>query len=141
MKFKPPDEFDNEHPDQTHDDISPSKPHHWTRRNNTIEVYPRPDGDWAGAAGDLTGVFRFIYTAFAEDFTTNDTDGSDISRADEGLITFATAKAWEAIGNETAYMVWWNKFTNTGSEKPGWIERYKGVNDQMLAWDGNIFFG
>jgi hypothetical protein len=141
MEFLPPDEFDSQYPDPTHADYSPAKPYHWTRRGNTVEVAPRPSEDWkAAAAGDLTGVFRFVYTAFAEDFTTNDADESDITRADEGLIAFATAKAWEAIGNEGAHRLWWNKFTNNSSDYPGWLQRYKGVNDQMLAWDGNVCF-
>ena len=126
------DDFDSEYPDPTSSDFSPDKPSVWTRRADAVEVYPRPGSDYAGAAGDLTGVLRFTYTAYAEDFTTDDTDSSDISRADEGLIAYAASKAWGAIGQEALSLIWKQKYN-------AWLIGYKDKNDALHAWDGNIY--
>lgn len=132
MSYMPQDEFDEEYPDPTHSDYSPQKPVNWTRKGNSVFVAPRPSSDYiAAAAGDTTGVFKFWYTAYAEDFTTDDADESDITRADKGLILYGVAEAWGAIGEEGRRLVWKRKFDE-------WLEDYQAKNAMMQAWDANI---
>lgn len=143
LDYMPEDEFDAEYTDPTHSDYSPGQPANWTRKGTNIVIVPRASTDYAGTAGDTSGIFKFVYTAYAEDFTTNDFDGSDISNADEGLIYYGTWKAWAAIGNATKEKSWQKKWSNPsprGNEDYGWLEKFKTLNDGMLAWDGSILF-
>ncbi|GAG48797.1 unnamed protein product, partial [marine sediment metagenome] len=91
-------------------------------------------------------VLRIDYTAYAPDLSgaSDESELSIMEDADEGLLYYATAKAWEKIGGsgEQLFALWMNKFTNPPDQsgKKGWLERYKEKSDTMLAWDGNILF-
>jgi len=136
------DEFDERFPRP--DIIDENKPRAWTRRGNSIEVMPIPSKTYSDDLGNK--VLRLDYTAYAPDLS----GASDVSElsvmedADEGLLYYATAKAWEKIGGtgEQLFALWMNKFTNPTDQsgKKGWLERYKEKSDTMLAWDGNILF-
>ena len=132
MNYMPEDEFDEFYPDITSADFSPQKPINWTVKGTNIVVGPRPDSDYAvNAAGDLTGVFKFTYTAYAEDFNTTDATYSDITRSGKGLILYSVAEAWGAIGSEEKRIIWEARFND-------WVEEYKDKNGKMLAWDNSI---
>ena len=120
------DEFDEKYPDPTHSDIATSKPTHWTRRANNIEIFP------LCSSGYYDNDLRFDGDYYAADFTTNDTTGSDISKADDGLIMYGVARAWEAIGDQKASIIWDKKFY-------AWLDDYKAQNDNLHEWDGKMF--
>ena len=129
LNFTHVDEFDKEWPDPTHSDYSPDKPNRWTRRGNKIEIFP------LSACSYCNKDLRFNGDFYAEDFTTNDTDTSDISNADDGLIFYATGEAWDVIGGETGNaesLKYKAKFLN-------WLENYKTKNETLYEWDGNQF--
>jgi hypothetical protein len=137
------DEFDTRFPRPER--VERGKPRIWTRRGNKIEIMPIPSSSYSEGSGKSVNL-RLDYTGYATDMTT----ASDISElsvmenADEGLLYYATAKAWEKIGGtgEQLFALWMNKFTNPTDQsgKKGWLERYKEKSDTMLAWDGNILF-
>lgn len=134
------DEFDDRFPRP--DAITEDKPFKWTRRGNAIEVMPIPSSAYSDDPGNK--VLRLDYTAYAPDLS-GASDTSELSTmedADEGLMYYATAKAWETIGKEDKYQLWNRKFTfpNDPQDKFGWLERYKLKSDAMIAWDGNILF-
>ena len=77
-----------------------------------------------------------------QEFTTNDATASELNDADEGLILYGVAKAWQAIGDEARYDIWMRKFTNPNpppTQDIGWIERYKDRYAAMEAWEGTLF--
>jgi hypothetical protein len=133
LDFMPADEFDENYPDPTDTDAySPHAPVAWTRKGQKVYVAPFPSSDYAAAlAGDETGTYRVAYTAFAEDFTANDANTSDISMADDGLIFYAVAEAWGAIGSEEKRIIWKQKFRN-------WLDEYYAQYSKMSAWDNNV---
>lgn len=134
LDYLPPDEFDSEYPDFTSTDYSPTKPKAWTRRGSAFYVAPLMDETYTGTT------LRFVYAAYAQDFTTNDANTSQIANIDDGLIYYGTAKAWGAIGNKGKQDEWMLKFSNTNPNAEfGWLERFKAHNDSMQAWDGLIF--
>jgi hypothetical protein len=133
------DEFDRAFPRP--DVVDANKPGSWTRRGNAIEVIPIPSSSYSD---DANKVLRINYTAYAPDLS-GASDTSELSimeDADEGLLYYATSKAWEMIGKEDKYKLWLGKFTspNESTGKRGWLERYKLKSDAMIAWDGNILF-
>lgn len=146
LDYQPEDEFDTGCIDPTHDDHSATQPVKWTRKGANVYMRPRASSDYAGSAGDTSGIFRFVYTAYAEDFTTNDSDESDISNCDEGLIYYGAWKGWEAIGGAEGKAEadrWRKRWSNPDpaiNEDYGWLEQYKAYQDGMLAWDGHIMF-
>jgi hypothetical protein len=134
------DEFDERWPRP--DIVTEDKPYKWTRRGNAVEVIPIPSASYSDDPGNK--VLRIDYTAYAPDLTIG-SDTSELSimeDADEGLMYYATSKAWETIGSEDKYQLWMRKFTfpNDPEDKAGWLERYKLKSDAMIAWDGNILF-
>ena len=120
------DEFDEMYPDPTHTDIPHTQPTHWTRRGNTIEMFPLCLTTYCDK--DL----RFDGDFYAGDFTTNDASSSDITGADEGLIMYGVARAWEAIGDQKTSFVWDKKFDI-------WLDDFKAQNDDLDEWDGKMF--
>lgn len=120
------DEFDLAYPDPTHSDIAFNKPTHWTRRGNSIEIFPVP------ACSYVDKDFRMDGDFYPEDFTTNDTTYSDICGADEGLISFALSKAWRAIGEKA-------KSDEAKVDYEVWLAGYREQNDIIHAWDGNLY--
>lgn len=142
LVFVPRDEFDAQHPDPTHSDEHFERPWQWTRRNNAyVELYPF----CASAYWDKN--LRFDGDFYPSDFTTDSTSQSDISRADEGLILYGVWKAWEAIGVGMpgvgaqlmeAKRAWSNSDPSPG-EEPGWLEKFKDRNEEMIAWSGNLY--
>ncbi len=126
LKFLPPDEFDDDYPDPTNTDFSPDKPVVWTKRGNShIEISPRPSTDYAGKGLRIMGGF------YPADLT-YDTAASDLSEADEGLIFYAAAKAWGAIGNAKKSDEWKGKYN-------GWLGEYKADSDMMWGWEANLY--
>ena len=118
------DEFDGFFPDIT--TRSPDKPTRWTRAGNQIKVSPRPSTDYVDYILKVKG------TAYAEDFTTNDSDASDISMADNGLIYYAVGEAWASIGNEDRSLIYKQKYQS-------WLDDYIDKNDNIHSWDGNLY--
>jgi len=94
LKYTHIDVWDEEFPDPTHSDVPVGIPQRWTRRGNAIEMIPLCATAYCDADIRLDGDF------YAEDLTTNTTSPSDISGADQGLILYAVAQAWGAIGDE-----------------------------------------
>ena len=126
LDFMMTDEFDEMYPDPTHTDIPHTQPTHWTRRGNTIEMFPLCLTTYCDK--DL----RFDGDSYAGDFTTNDASSSDITGADEGLIMYGVARAWEAIGDQKTSFVWDKKFDI-------WLDDFKAQNDDLDEWDGKMF--
>ena len=131
MEYLALDEFDDSFPRP--DVVSTDKPYKWTRRANAIEVIPIPSATYSDDPGNK--VIRIDFTAYAPDLS-GASDTSELSAmedADEGLLYYATSKAWEMIGTEDKHLLWMQKFAQ-------WLERYKEKSDAMIAWDGNILF-
>jgi hypothetical protein len=140
MDYLALDEFDEKFPRP--DVITTDRPRSWTRRGNSIEVIPIPSATFADDPGNK--VLRINYTAYAPDLSgaSDESELSIMEDADEGLLYYATSKAWEMIGSDAKYILWMQKFTrpNDPEGKAGWLERYKEKSDAMIAWDGNILF-
>ena len=135
MQFVHTDEWDKV-TDPTSSDFGTQKPIVWTRRGDVLEIRPIPSAAFIGKNLRIDG------DAYAGDFTTNDASASDISDVDEGLIRFATAKAWGAIGDLVQEDIWMKKFTNLnplGGEREGWLELYKRKNDELHEWNGDVY--
>lgn len=126
IKFLHEDEFDEEYVDLTDTSWPLDRPSHWTRRGQYIELAPLTDSGYSGDG------LRFIGNRYCEDFTTNDSDTSDLSRADDGLIKYAVAQGWAAIGQEERRVLWQGYFDK-------WLDDYKAKNDVIHAWDGNLY--
>jgi len=126
LDYIPIDEFDEEYPDPTSSDFATDKPLRWTRRAGNIEVFPLPSTTYA----DYT--LRVDADFYAADFTLNSTEYSDITNADDAIIFYSLAKAWQAIG-ETA------KSTENKAYFAKWINNYKEQNDNLHEWEGSMF--
>ena len=128
LKFRPIDEFDMMYPDPTHTDIPHTRPVSWTRRGNNVELMPLCLTEFCDK--DL----RFDVGFYPVDFTTNDSDESDLKDADEVLIAYGVWKSFVAIGAErvTDAAVWKTEYSNL-------LEEYKDQNDTMHEWDGNWY--
>lgn len=126
LTFLHQDEFDEKYPDPTSSDYAADKPKWWILRGQTIEMFPL----CATAYCDKN--LRFDGDYYPKDMTTNSTYASDLSRADAGLIFYATAQAWAAIGNEDRYAIQITKFEN-------WLDKYQAKNEICQGWDGNLF--
>jgi len=136
LNYIPTDEFDTFSIDPTSSDAVTDRPTRWTRRGNNIEVAPRPSSTYNGDGLRVDGMRT------PQEFTTNDATASELENADEGLIMYAVAKAWQSIGDEARYNVWMQKFTNpnpTATQTIGWIERYRDDYSIMEAWDANYY--
>ena len=122
LDFKPVDEFDEKWPCPT----SPGydKPHSWTLRSNKIELFPIPSSGYASKT------LRVNLTRYPKDFSviTDNTDLCQIEHVDEGLINYATAQAWGAIGVEEKRILWQTKWNE-------WLADYKVKSEAMLAWE------
>ena len=131
MDYLALDEFDERFPRP--DVIDTDKPFKWTRRGNAIEVMPIPSATYSDDPGNK--VIRINYTAYAPDLSgaSDESELSTMEDADEGLLYYATSKAWEMIGAEEKYLLWMQKYKT-------WLEQYKEKSDAMIAWDGNILF-
>ena len=126
LSYIPIDEFDSMYPDPSHTDFEPDKPTVWTRRGAYIEVFPRPSTTYVDYTIRVDGDF------YAEEFSTDDTEASDITDADDGIINYCMARAWEAIGDDAKSVACDVRFNN-------WLTRYKDQNDTLHEWEGQIF--
>jgi len=136
LVFTHTDQFDSIRSDPTHSDYGFDKPFRWTRRGNNIEILPLSACAYCDKDMRLDGDF------YPREFTTNDSSESSLNDADEGLILFATAKAWKAIGDEVRAQRTMREFTNPdprGGEDFGWLEDYKRQNDELHEWDGGWY--
>lgn len=136
LTFYPVDEFDELLIDPTSSEHSATEPTRWTRRGDNIEIAPRPSSDYNSLKLRVDG------TRYAAEFTTNDSDTCEIGNADEGLIRYAVAEAWRAIGDEGKSAYWEKKWYNPlDPANPGWLDEFKETYARMAAWEGNLFFG
>lgn len=124
-----PDEFDENYPDPTHSDIPKTRPTHWTRRGNYIEMMP------LCLATYIDKDLRFDGDFYPHDLSVADATYSDISGGDEGLIAYAAWKVWNAIGGSTATLeaLKWKKAYND------WLSDFKDRNEILHEWDGNMY--
>jgi hypothetical protein len=123
------DDFDDEWPDPTHSDMDFQRPNRWTRRGNVIEIVP------LSACAYVDKDLRIDGDFYPADFTTESTEVSDISRADEGLIYYAVWKAWGAIGGKAGSL----EELKYKSKYENWRQEYQEQNDSMYEWDGKLF--
>lgn len=129
------DEFDMEFPDITHSDFPADKPLYWTRRGSKIETFPRCATSYEGYPLMVSG------TWYARDFSAADTTRlSDISGIDQGLIYYAIAEAWGAIGDDAKAASYKLKFSNPSNEG-GFLEKWKDSQTIVYEWDSNVFSG
>jgi len=126
LDYKQVDEFDAAWPDPTDSNVPNGRPNVWTRRGQNIEVMPI-----CGTA-DYDNDLRFDGDWYAGEFTTNDATISDLSNCDEGMILFAVAKAWGAIGDEVKATIWNQKY-----EK--WLRQKQTFSNTDHAWGGGLF--
>lgn len=137
LEFLPPDEFDSLYPDPTHEDENFGKPLKWTQRGNTeIEIYPYCDSAYWDKDLRFTGDF------YPADFTTDSTQSSDISMADELLVQYGVWQAWKAIGNlaeEVKARKAWSNPNPTAGEEVGLFEQFKDRATAMPGWSWNLY--
>lgn len=122
--------------DPSSTDFNTGKPFRWMRRANAIEILPIAD------SGHQNVTLRVIGDRWPVDFTTNSSSISELERADEGLIMFAEAKAWRAIGDEGRHNIRMKQFSNANpasNEEFGWLEEYARRENELHGWDGNLF--
>lgn len=128
LDFKTAGEFD-EVIDPTDTDFSPDKPSFWTRRGDNLYVRPLIDSEYSGDSMRLVGSW------YPLDFTVGSSCESDLDDADQGIINWATMKAWGRIGGDKGTKNesrWRQKFED-------WLFRYKSRNDTMHEWDANLY--
>ena len=119
--------------DPSSSDFGEGIPFRYTRRANTIELRP---------IADVTKTLRVIGDRWPVDFTTNSSSASELERADEGLIMFAEAKSWRAIGEEARHNIRMKQFSNANpgrNEEFGWLEEYARRENELHSWDGDLF--
>ncbi len=129
LDFRPNRTFDGGLIDFTDEDHQASKPRKWTRRGDNIQMYPLCDDINTGTP------LRVVGSWYPLDFTLGSSCESDLDDADEGLILWATMKAWGRIGNDKGRENegrWRLKFEN-------WLDRHKDKNDRMHEWDANLY--
>jgi hypothetical protein len=122
--------------DPSSSDFALGKPFRWTRRANAVEIRPIAD------SGSQNVPLRVIGDRWPTDFTTNSSEQSELERADEGLIMFAEAKAWRAIGDEARHNIRMKQFSNANpgrNEEFGWLEEYARRENELHSWDGDLF--
>jgi hypothetical protein len=122
--------------DPTSSDYGTGKPFRWTRRANTVEMLPIPDSGHQGVAIEVVG------DRWPVDFTTNSSAVSELERADEGLIIYAEAKVYRAIGDEARHNIRMKQFSNanpSGNEEFGWLEQYARRETELHEWDGDLY--
>ena len=139
LTYKPIDEFDDLLIDPTSSDYSGDRPTRWTRRGDNVEVAPRPSSDYNGDA------LRTIGQRYPREFTTNDASYTELPNADDGLIYYATWKAWGAIGGPQGVAEsrrYKKLYTNPNpipTEDYGWLQDYKDKHSRMEAWNSNLY--
>jgi len=120
--------------DPTSSDYGTGKPFRYTRRSDTIEILP---------LSDTTGIpLMVLGDRWPVDFTTESSSVSELDRSDKGLIIYAVAQAWQAIGDEVKYQLGMKKFSNPdplAGQDFGWVEKYRRSEDELHSWDGNLF--
>lgn len=126
LTFLHNDEFDAKWPDPTHSDIETAKPNWWTRRAKNIEIMPVCSTEYCDK--DL----RFDGDYFPRSFSSDATELSDLSEADDLIIGYATSKAWHAIGQH-------GKAQEYSTAYEVGLDDYKARNDRLCEWDGNLF--
>jgi len=85
--------FDDKYPSPA--DLSDGVPKYWTRRVNTIEVYPVPTASEAGK------YLRLNYTKKPTAFSSGSlTATCDMTDADQGLVYYGVSEAFAAIGGQ-----------------------------------------
>lgn len=142
LRFMPHDQFDGRYPDITHSDNNFGKPSRWTMRGNSyVDTYPYC------ASGYWDKDMRFDGDFYPADFTTDSTETSEVTRADEGLILYGVWQAWKAIGKgmpgvaaliDEAKKAWSNPYPAAGEEM-GWLEQYGDWIGQLVPWEPNLY--
>lgn len=133
LDFVHTDEFDSQWPDPTNTNAPLGQPSHWTRRGQYLEL--RPVSSCAYCDKDL----RFDGDFYARDFTTDSTVASDLSRADEGLVSYALAQAWRAIGSAGGGQAAILRAIDYSQRYEMWLDNYERRNNSLVEWDGNMF--
>lgn len=125
IEYLDTDEFDDEYPDPT--SVTGTIPQCFTRRGSSLELFPVPSSAEAGK------YLRLDYTKRPTAFTTSTlTATCDMSDADKGLIFYAVAEAFRAIGNKQAESdSWRNNFLV-------WLEEYRQEKDGLYLSDAKI---
>lgn len=130
LDFMPLNDFDDRFPDPTHTDSETGIPKYWTRRGNTIEIYPLSSCAYCDNDMKLTG------SVYPPDFTAVDsTMATSLERADDGLVHYAVWEAWKKIGGDKGK-------TNAVFAKSaweGWLAEYRERNDLLHEWDANVY--
>lgn len=122
--------------DPSSSDFGEGIPKRYTRRANAIEIRP---------IADTTKALRIIGDRWPTDFTTESSSVSELERVDEGLIMFAQAKAFQAIGSPTAVArsrIIMKEFSNQNpgrNEEFGWLEEYARRENEIHGWDGDLY--
>lgn len=131
LNYRDTEEFDRDYPSPSN--LATGIPSKWTRRANAIEVYAVPTSAEAGK------YLRLDYTKKPTMFTTSSLSATcDMSDADTGLIYYAVAEAFRAIGGDK--IVEANNYRNIAL-KTGWyydwLEEYQKLKDGLYATDAN----
>lgn len=135
LRFTHIDEWDKVI-DPSSADFGSGKPFRYARRANAIEIRPLAD------SGHQNMPLRIIGDRWPVDFTTDSSSTTELERADEGLIMYAEAKAWRAIGDEARHGIRMKQFSNANpgpNEEFGWLEEYSRRENELHGWDGNLF--
>jgi len=134
LAFVHTDEFDAHWIDPTNDAADFGKPKHWTRRGNNIEIRPVCDSAYYDYDLRVDGDF------YPRDFTAADTTRySDLSDVEEGLVHYALANAWRAIGNADGVGGALAKAADFSHKYEDWLDGYAARNDRLSEWDGNLY--
>jgi len=121
LLYRDTEDFDRDHPIPS---LQTGIPNQYTRRGSTIEIYPAPSSAEAGK------YIRLDYTKRPTDMSIAQTT-SQLVDSDKGLIYYAVAEAFRAIGGDKVAEA--NLYRDTVN-KTGWF--YDWLYDYKLQKDG-----
>jgi len=126
MQYVPIDDWERRFPDPTNSEHGTGKPRSWTRKGEEIWLFPGGSTDFIGTALNLKG------TIYAQDFTTDSETKSSLHAADRGLVYYAVARSWSAIGKHDLEAVWDAKYQR-------WLAEYSDKLNDLHEWHANIY--
>jgi hypothetical protein len=134
LTFVHTDEFDKNWIDPTHADAPRYRPRWWTRRGHAIEIAPM------SGCGYWDHDLRFDGDVYPREFSAADTTrASDLSGAEEGLVSYALAQAWRAIGSAGGVQGALLKAADYSRRYESWLDTYEHKNNRLDEWNGNLY--
>jgi hypothetical protein len=125
LSYTDTDTFDTAYPDIA--SLAGAIPQEYTRRGNTIEVFPKPTSSEAGK------YIRLDYTKRPTAFSTGSLSATcELADADQGLIYYAVSEAYKAMGNKQDMALVYRNPQGTGHYDI-WLSDYRKNYDGLYG--------